>query len=48
VDELIGPIGFTDLDRQGMLVEGFDQLNMFITIYNFPYYKEHLEQLRFH
>ncbi len=45
--ELIGPIGFTDLDRQGMLVDGFDQLNMFITIYNFPYYHKHLEQLGF-
>ena len=45
--ELIGPIGFTDLDRQGMLVDGFDQLNMFITIYNFPYYHEHLEKLGF-
>src|SRR5690554_4756034 len=30
---IIGPIGFTDLDRQGLLVDGFDQLNMFITIY---------------
>ena len=46
-DTLIGPIGFTDLDRQGMLVEGFDQLNMFITVYNHPYYKDHLEQLGF-
>ena len=46
-NELIGPIGFTDLDRQGMLVEGFDELNMFITIYNYPYYKDHLEQLGF-
>ena len=45
--ELIGPIGFTDLDRQGMLVEGFDQLNMFITIYNHPYYHHHLETLGF-
>lgn len=47
MNELIGPIGFTDLDRQGMLVDGFDQLNMFITIYNHPYYHEHLEQLGF-
>jgi GNAT superfamily N-acetyltransferase len=45
--DLIGPIGFTDLDRQGMLVEGFDELNMFITVYNHPYYKEHLEILGF-
>jgi len=47
MDTLIGPIGFTDLDRQGMLVEGFDQLNMFITIYNAPYYMKHMEQLGF-
>jgi hypothetical protein len=47
MNKLIGPIGFTDLDRQGMLVDGFDQLNMFITIYNHPYYMEHMEKLGF-
>ncbi len=47
MNELIGPIGFTDLDREGMLVDGFDQLNMFITIYNHPYYHRHLEELGF-
>ncbi|MCK9234891.1 MAG: GNAT family N-acetyltransferase [Acholeplasmataceae bacterium] len=47
MDTLIGPIGFTDMDRQGMLVDGFDQLNMFITIYNHKYYMEHLEKLGF-
>lgn len=47
MDTLIGPIGFTDLDRQGMLVDGFEEMNMFITIYNHPYYKEHLEKLGF-
>lgn len=46
-DTIIGPIGFTDLDRQGMLFEGFEHLNMFITIYNHPYYPNHLEQLGF-
>lgn len=46
-NEIIGPIGFTDMDRQGMLVDGFDELNLFITIYNFPYYKDHLEKLGF-
>lgn len=45
--EIIGPIGFTDLDRQGMLVEGFDELNLFITIYNHPYYVKHMEELGF-
>lgn len=45
--EIIGPIGFTDMDRQGMLVEGFEYINMFITIYNFPYYVTHMEELGF-
>lgn len=40
-----GPLGFCDLDREGMLVEGFDKRNMFITYYNHPYYNEHLERL---
>lgn len=43
--EIMGPIGFTDIDHQGMLVEGFDKLNMSITFYNFPYYIEHMEKL---
>ncbi len=33
-----GPLGFTDLDHEGMLVEGFDQLGTLATIYNYPYY----------
>ncbi|TNF07953.1 MAG: hypothetical protein EP317_03940 [Bacillota bacterium] len=45
--DIIGPIGFTDFDRQGMLVDGFNELNMFITIYNHPYYHKHLEKLGF-
>lgn len=44
-DAVHGPLGFTDLDREGMLVEGFDEKSMFITYYNFPYYREHLERL---
>ena len=44
-DEVHGPLGFTDLDREGMLVEGFDRRGMFITYYNFPYYIKHLEAL---
>ena len=47
MDTIIGPIGFSDLDKQGLLVEGFDQLSMFITLYNHPYYHEHLQQLGF-
>ncbi len=44
-DEVHGPLGFTDLDREGMLVEGFDRRSMFITYYNHPYYNTHLERL---
>lgn len=40
-----GPLGFTDMDREGMLVEGFDKRNMFITYYNEPYYNDHLNEL---
>lgn len=42
---IMGPIGFTDLDHEGMLVEGFDELNMSITFYNHPYYLKHMEKL---
>lgn len=38
-----GPLGFTDLDKEGMLVEGFDEMGTFVTIYNYPYYVKHLE-----
>lgn len=38
-----GPLGFTDLDPEGMLVEGFDELGTLVTIYNHPYYMQHLE-----
>lgn len=40
--QLHGPIGFCDMDQEGMLVEGFDMVGMFITVYNHPYYVEHL------
>jgi GNAT superfamily N-acetyltransferase len=39
-----GPLGFTDLDPEGMLVEGFEELGTMGTIYNFPYYPVHLEK----
>ena len=44
-DQVHGPLGFCDMDREGMLVEGFDRRSMFITYYNHPYYSEHLERL---
>lgn len=43
--EIHGPIGFCDMDQEGMLVEGFDREGMFITIYNHPYYIKHLADL---
>lgn len=42
-----GPLGFSDMDKEGMLVEGFDKLPSITCIYNFPYYPEHLEKLGF-
>ncbi len=44
-NQVHGPLGFCDMDREGMLVDGYDKRNMFITYYNFPYYNEHLEKL---
>lgn len=43
--EIHGPMGFCDLDQQGMLIEGYSYDGMFITIHNAPYYKEHMERL---
>lgn len=40
-----GPLGFTDMDREGMLVEGFDELATLATNYNYPYYPQHMERL---
>lgn len=45
LDEVHGPLGFCDMDRQGMLIEGFGELDMLITTYNHPYYPSHLERL---
>ena len=47
MEQLIGPIGFTDIDAQGMLVEGFEEMNLSITLYNYDYYNKHLEKLGF-
>ena len=43
--EIVGPLGFTDMDPEGMLIEGFDQLGTMATIYNYDYYPRHMEQL---
>ena len=38
-----GPLGFNDLEREGLLVEGFDKVGCYLTSYNFPYYKKFIE-----
>ena len=43
--EVIGPLGFTDMDPEGMLTYGFDQLGTMATIYNYPYYPRLMEQM---
>lgn len=40
-----GPLGFSDLDYEGLLIEGFEELNTMATLYNYPYYIEHYEKL---
>jgi hypothetical protein len=40
-----GPLGFTDMDQAGMLVEGYNEHTTMGTIYNHPYYPEHMERL---
>lgn len=43
--EIIGPMSFSDLNEEGMLIEGFDKDSNYIEIYNHPYYVEHMERL---
>jgi hypothetical protein len=43
--EIAGPLGFTDMDREGMLIEGFDRLATMYVYYNYPYYPRHIESL---
>ena len=43
--EIMGPIGFTDMDHEGMLIEGYEEMNMSITFYNYPYYLDHMTKL---
>lgn len=45
--EMQGPLGFTDMDAEGMLIEGFEELSTMATIYNYPYYPVHMEKLGF-
>ncbi|MBD5227440.1 MAG: N-acetyltransferase [Bacteroidales bacterium] len=41
--KVVGPLGFSDLDYEGTLIEGFDELSTMATIYNYPYYGPHIE-----
>ncbi|WP_026705999.1 hypothetical protein [Flavobacterium soli] len=45
LDHVEGPMGFSNLDKVGVMTEGFDEMGSMITWYNFPYYAKHLEQL---
>lgn len=42
--EMVGPMGFSDMDHEGMLIEGFDEMGTMATIYNHPYYRSHVER----
>lgn len=45
VDAIHGPLGFTDMDEEGLLVEGFNEVGTMATLYNYPYYSQYLEKL---
>ena len=42
-----GPLGFTDFDNEGCVIEGFDDISSYALRFNYPYYKEHFEALGF-
>jgi hypothetical protein len=43
--DIVGPMGFTDLDHEGMLTSGYDEMGTMATIYNHPYYVYHMERM---
>ena len=45
MDHIVGPLGFTDMDREGMMVSGFEEMGTMSAAYNMPYYAEHIEKL---
>ena len=45
--EVVGPLGFSDLEREGLLIEGFDELSTFEEQYNYPYYQKLIENYGF-
>lgn len=44
---VVGPLGFSDMDPEGMLIDGFEEMGTMATIYNYPYYAEHMERMGF-
>jgi hypothetical protein len=47
LNQIHGPLGFTDMDNEGMLIKGFEELSSIFALYNYPYYVTHMEQLGF-
>jgi len=47
MDGIHGPLGFSDMDNEGMLIKGFEEVATLASIYNYPYYPEHMEKLGF-
>lgn len=47
MEDLIGPMGFTTFEHQGMLIEGFHELPTFLSTYNYNYYQKHIEKLNY-
>ncbi|MFR9166308.1 MAG: hypothetical protein ACLVKO_08910 [Dysgonomonas sp.] len=47
MEAIKGPMGFTDLDHEGLLVYGYDRVSTMSTTYSYPYYKDHIERLGF-
>ncbi len=47
MDTIHGPLGFTNLDKQGLLIEGFEELQSIASVYHLPYYKEHFDRFAF-
>ena len=45
--KMTGPMGFADTDREGMLIEGFEEYGTMYASYNYPYYPRHMEQMGF-
>ena len=45
MEEVVGPLGFSDLEREGLLIEGFEELSTFEEQYNYPYYQRLIENL---